>query len=295
VLRRESLALKISTYVLLSIGAIAMVLPFLWMISTSFKLPSEVFVFPPKWISERFSIAWAMIKGGKGILTAIKYLFDNYIQAWNAQPFARYFLNSAIVAVVTTAGQLIFSSLAAFAFVFLNFPGRDKLFWLLLLAMMFPPQVLLIPNYATLAKLGWINTYKALIVPWLASVYSIFFFRQFFRSIPKDLYEAAKIDGCSNFRFYWQILLPLSVPPMITMGVFSFVANWNAFIWPLIVTNSTEMRTVQVGLAYFATSECTEWELLMAASTFTILPLVIGYFLAQRWFIAGIARSGLKG
>ncbi len=287
---------KFTIHLALIFGAILMILPFLWMLSTSFKLENEIFINPPIWISERFAVFWNLIKtGAKSLSDSIKYLFQNYILAWNAQPFARYFFVSTVVAVTTTVLQLFFSSMAAFAFTFLEFPFKNALFVIMFITMMFPPQVLLIPNYATLYKLGWIDTFFALIVPWSATIYSIFFFRQFFKSIPKDFYDAAKIDGCSNFTFYWKILIPMSLPPFITMGIFTFVANWNSFLWPLIVTNSTEMRTIQVGLATFAQAEGTQWALLMAASTFSILPLVIGYMFAQKYFISSLTRTGLKG
>ncbi len=221
-------------------------------------------------------------------------LFKNYSIAWRKEMFGRYFFNSFIIAAVTTVGQIFAGALAAYAFAFMNFPFKNAIFLMFLGTMMVPQQVLLIPNFLMLGKLGWIDRYPSLIIPWLASVFGIFLLRQFFMSIPKDLYEAAKIDGCSKFKFFTAILLPISGAPITTIGIFTFLGSWNSFLWPLIVTNSKELRTIQVGLQAFSSAEGTKWGLLMAASTFSILPLVIGYFIAQKQFIQGIAKSGLK-
>ena len=220
--------------------------------------------------------------------------WENYPDAWNAQPFGRYFLNTIFVAVVTVTCQLLFSSLAAYAFAFFNFPYKGFIFIALLGTMMIPQQALLVPDYVILAKLHWLDTYLALIVPWTASVYSVFFFRQFFMTLPKDLHDAAVVDGCSNLGFFFRILVPLSKPPFLTLGIFSFLGSWNSFIWPLIVTNSTDLRVLQVGLAYFLSEAGTEWGPLMAASTFSIVPLVIGYFFVQKKFVESQAMTGLK-
>lgn len=220
--------------------------------------------------------------------------WNNYPDAWNAQPFGRYFLNTIFVALVSVVCQLFFSSLAAYAFAFFRFPFKNAIFIFLLGTMMLPQQALLIPNYVILAKLGWLDTYLALIVPFTASVYSVFFFRQFFLTLPRDLHDAATVDGCSHMGFYFRVLLPLSMPPFLTLGIFSFLGSWNAFIWPLIVTNSTHLRVLQVGLAYFLSDAGTEWGLLMAASTFSIVPLVVGYFFVQKRFVQSQAMTGLK-
>lgn len=222
------------------------------------------------------------------------HFWDNYRRALEMQPFYRYFLNTFFVAITTTALQLFFASLAAYSFAFFSFPLKDKLFFLMLGTMMIPQQALLIPNYTILSKLGWINTYMSLIVPWIASAYSIFFLRQFFLQLPKDLFEAAKIDGCTRFQFYYKIVLPLSKPPMITLGIFSFLASWNSFVWPLIVTNDERLRVIQVGLSYFSSEAGTEWGPLMAASTMTIVPLVVIYLLAQRQFVESQTMTGMK-
>ncbi len=227
-------------------------------------------------------------------LRPVSFHWQNYPNAWNAQPFARYFLNTIFVAVVTVSCQLFFSSLAAYAFAFFRFPFKNFLFVFLLGTMMLPQQALLVPNYVILANLRWLDTYLALIVPFTASVYSVFFFRQFFLTLPRDLHDAAVVDGCSHMGFYFRVLVPLSLPPFLTLGIFSFLGSWNAFIWPLIVTNSTHLRVLQVGLAYFLSDAGTEWGMLMAASTFSIIPLVIGYFFVQKRFVQSQALTGLK-
>jgi multiple sugar transport system permease protein len=223
--------------------------------------------------------------------------FENYATAWGSgdQSFGRYITNSFVVALLTTIGQLVTSLLAAYAFVFFAFPLKEVLFSVLMITLMVPQQVLLVPDYLIISSLGWINSYLALIVPWTAGVFGIFLLRQFFLTLPKDLYEAALIDGCGRLGFLFRVLVPLSVPPLVTLAIFSFLGNWNALIWPLIVTNEARYYTVQVGLAQFATEAGTRWDLMMAASCISILPLVMLYFVAQRQFIEGIARTGIKG
>ncbi len=226
----------------------------------------------------------------------------NFVKAWYAPEvatrggvnFGRYFWVSFLTGILSTAGTLLTSALAAFAFAKMSFPGKGLFFYIVLLTMMVPGQVLLIPNFLTLGTLGWLDTYLALIVPFLASVFTIFLMRQFFMTIPDDLWDAAQIDGTGRFRFLWQIVTPLSKPVFITAGIFLFLGNWNALLWPLIVTSSPEMRTLMVGLQTFNEEAGSEFELLMAASTMAVLPVVILFFVLQRFFIQGIARTGLK-
>jgi multiple sugar transport system permease protein len=267
---------KIFLYFLLSIISIVMLLPFLWMLSTSLKEPSQVFAFPPQWIPN--PVVW-----------------KNYVDAWNALPFARFFLNSIIVAVSVTAGQLVTASLAAYAFARLQFPGRDKIFLAYLATMMIPGQVTMIPVFILLKMLGWIDTYKALILPNIFTTYGTFLLRQFFLTIPKDLEDSAVIDGCGPFRIYLQIILPLSKPALATLATFTFLGSWNDFMWPLIVTHSMEMRTLPVGLSIFQGLYYTEWTLLMAASVIVLMPVIVVYIFNQRFFIKGITMTGLKG
>lgn len=263
-------------YLLLIIGALLMLLPFIWMISTSLKASNEVMVMPPKWIPEIFQ-------------------WDNYSEALEVAPFARYAFNSIVVLVASTIGELITTILAAYAFSKIEFYGKNIVFAILLGTMMVPGEVLLTPNFVTLVNLGWIDQYEALIVPWLASIFSIFLLRQFFIGIPQELSYAAKIDGCRDFRFLWSIMVPLAKPALITIALLKAIGSWNAFLWPLIVTNSEEMRTLPVGLTAFSTETGTVYELLMAASTMIILPMIILYIILQKYIIEGVAKAGIKG
>lgn len=221
--------------------------------------------------------------------------FRNYWDAWKAVPFPRFYINSIIVAVCVTAGQVLTSSLAAYAFARLEFPGRDKIFLAYLGTMMIPGQVTMIPVFILLKRLGWIDTYQALILPGLFSAYGTFLLRQFFLTIPKDLEDAAVIDGCSKLRIWWTIIVPLSKSALATLTTFTFMAAWNDFMWPLIVTNSMHMKTLPVGLASFQGQYTTEWTLLMAASMIVLLPVLVLYVFNQRFFTEGIVLSGLKG
>ncbi len=223
-----------------------------------------------------------------------RFLWDNYLKAWRSAPFARYFLNSIIMSVATTAGTIITSILAAYAFARMKFRYKELIFLVLLATMMVPKQVILIPNYVLLSRLDWINTFYALIVPFLAAVFGIYFMRQHFETLPQDLFDAASIDGCGRLGTLRHVVVPLSKPVIITVGLFTFIATWDALLWPLVMTNTPDMRPLQVGLAVFSQEAGTEWELLMAASTFSLLPLLVIFFIAQKHFIQGIARSGMK-
>ncbi len=266
---------KAIIYILLTIGAISMIFPFFWMISTSLKTPVESVQFPPTLLPKSLE-------------------FSNYQEAWSKVNFSRYFLNTIIIAFATLAGVLITSILAAYAFARLNFKGREILFMGLLAVMMIPMPVYIVPGYLILMKFGWIDTYYALIVPWTANVFSIFLLRQHFKTIPSDLYDAAVIDGYSDLGFLFRVVVPLSKPALVTISIFSIIGSWNSFLWPLVVTNSDKIRPVQVGLAYFIQEQSTNYTLLMAASAFVIIPLIVLFFLAQKQIIASYARSGLK-
>ena len=221
-------------------------------------------------------------------------IFQNYADAWHAAPFGRYYVNTIFVATATTILEVLVASMAAFAFSILNFKGRDLLFGLFVATMMVPGEVLLVPNYITISKFGWIDTYYALVVPWIVSVFAIFLIRQYFLTLPKELHDAAKIDGCSNWRYLWQIAVPLSKPVIITGALLKFVGSWNAFLWVLIVTNDPKYRTLPVGLYTFRGEAGDIYNQLMAAATFSILPVIILFLFAQKHFIRGIARTGLK-
>jgi multiple sugar transport system permease protein len=222
------------------------------------------------------------------------YLFSNYRDAVRAAPFGRYFVNSLINAIAQTLLGMVVVTLAAFAFARIEFWGRDAVFAVLLSSLMIPGEVLLVPNYVITARLEWLNSYQGLIVPWIASVFGMFLLRQFFLSLPNELFEAARIDGAGYGTLLWRVALPLAVPGLVTFALFSFLGSWNALLWPLIITNTQEMRTLQVGLQSFIGEAGTDYGQLMSASLLVILPIIIGYFFAQKQFIAGVARSGLK-
>jgi len=266
---------NLAVHLILLISAAIVLLPYYLMVSTSVKPVQEVFTDPFRWVPSR--LAW-----------------ENYVEAWNHAPFGRYFLNSTFIAVTETLGVLVTSALAGYAFARMRFFGREALFLIVLGTLMVPGEVQLVPNYITITRLGWLNTYYALIVPWLASVFGIFFMRQFFATIPQELQDAAVIDGASHWTFLWRVVAPLSRPAFITVGLLTFLGSWNALTWPLIVTNTPEMRPIMVGLLSFQNEWGTQPRLLMAAATFSVLPILVLFFVLQRYFVQGIARAGMK-
>ena len=263
-------------YLALLIGSVAMIAPFLWMISTSVKTIPEIFAYPIVWIPEH--IRW-----------------ENYREVLELLPFGRYLFNTAFVSLSVTVLELLTCSLAAYAFARLRFPGRDKLFLLYLATLMIPGQVTLIPNFLLMRWFDWVDTYWALIIPQAFSAFGTFLLRQFFLSIPRELEEAARADGASYFRVYWQIILPLSGPALATLAVFSFMAQWNAFLWPLIVTHGDTMRTLTVGLRFFQDELVTQYHYLMAGTVMSIIPILILFLALQRYFVRGIALTGMGG
>jgi len=263
--------------VLLSIGAFFMILPFLWMLSTSLKAPGDVFKFPPEWIPD--PIVWS-----------------NYAKSWTLKPMGLAYLNSIKISTLTTVGTLFTSSLAAFAFAKLRFRGQHILFIVLLATLMIPVQVTLIPLFILFKWIDWIDTHWPLIVPAiLTNAYGVFLLRQFFMSLPNALGDAGEIDGCNPFQIYWHIYLPLSVPALVTLGIFAFLYHWNEFLLPLIYLNSLQNFTIPLMLATFQGAYITDWELLMAAATLALVPVIIVYIFGQRYFVQGIALTGLKG
>jgi multiple sugar transport system permease protein len=265
------------SYVILTVGSIFMLFPFVWMLSTSLKDTQYILQFPPQWIPNPVN-------------------FQNYADIWTLVPLARGFLNSAFISVTGTIGVLIASSLAGFAFAKLHFPGRDKIFVVLLITLMIPGAILLIPQFILFRDLKWVGTYNPLIIPsFFGAVYETFFFRQFFRGLPNDLIDAAKIDGASIFTIYWRIAAPLSRPVFATLAVLAFMWRWNDYMGPLIYLQDPEMQTVPVLISSFQSQYITSYGLLMAASVLSILPIMILFFVLQRYFVEGIAMTGLKG
>lgn len=221
---------------------------------------------------------------------------QNYFETFRQIPFGRFYLNSLIVAVGTVSLQILTASLAAFAFARLRFWGRETLFLLYLATLMIPFQVTMIPNYILIARfLQWRDTYQALILPSAFSAFSTFLLRQYFKGIPLDLDEAARMDGASSWRIWAQIIMPLSGPVLATLAIFNFQGAWNDFLWPLIITSKESMRTIPIGLASFQGQYQTEWHLLMAGAVIALLPVLVIYVIGQNWFVQGITLSGLGG
>lgn len=269
--------ISLLSYVILTLGAVSMLVPFLWMLATSLMTQKQIFAYPPELIPNPVHIS-------------------NYINVSQTIPIFNYFLNSTIIAVLTTVGQVIVSSMAAYAFARLKFKGRDLLFLVILATMMIPPQVNIIPLFFIMKEFHWIDTFYALIIPGLFGGFGIFLLRQWFKGMPAELEDAAKIDGCNPFQTFWKIALPLALPAIATLGIFTFITTWNSFIWPLIVTNSDNMRTLPVGLAIFKGSfrESTEWGQLMACAIISVIPVIGVFLLGQKYFIKGIMMGGVK-
>ena len=266
---------RVGIYIILGCFAVSMLLPFFWMVSTSLKGELEVYQFPPTLFPE-------------------KARWGNYTEALTILPFGRFFLNTFIMTFSIVIGQLLICSLAGYAFARMNFPGKDKWFVLYLSTMMLPLIVLLIPRYLLVNALGWVDTYWGLILTEINSVWGIFLLRQFFSTLPLDLEDAARLDGASEFKIYWRIILPLSKPALATLGLFSFVWSWQSFLWPLIVTDSLEMRPVEVGIAMFHSMYQADWTFQMAAAVTIMVPTIALFLFTQRYFVKGIALTGLK-
>jgi len=355
-------------YLVLTAGAVTMLIPLAWVVSTSLKRPDDVFKIPPEWIPRRQvartidgverelyrtrvdgrlrrvalideratestvlvlddsdradpALSGRPVSVATASLTPIKevhLVWSNYRDAWRAiaidhylvdlrigerhvrwlhitHAFLMFYINSIVVALVVTVGQVSTSSLAAYAFARLSFPGRDRLFLGYLATMMIPATVTMIPNFVLLRSLHLIDTYWALVLPPLFSAYGTFMLRQFFMTIPTELEDAAYIDGCNKLGVYRHVMLPLSKPALATLATFVFMGSWNNFMWPLIVTNSAEKKTLPIGLASFQGLYNTEWTLLMAASVVFILPVIAVFVFNQRYFVEGIQLSGLGG
>jgi multiple sugar transport system permease protein len=277
-MKRNKLYRKITVYAALALVSLVLILPFLWIISTSLKGDEDIFTTPPQWIPT--DIRW-----------------ENYSDVFDRMPYLIYFRNSVFVTVMTIVGVVISSSLVAYAFACLRWPGRNALFIFVLATMMLPMQVTMIPMFVLFKELGWLNTYKPLIVPAFfgGGAFNIFLLRQFFLTIPKELFEAARIDGCSEFRIYWNIVLPLAKPALATVAILTFMFSWNDFLGPLIYLSDQLKGTLALGLALFVGQHQTEWGMLMAASVLMMLPMVLIFFFFQRYFIKGFVMSGIKG
>ncbi len=265
-------------YGTLALFAVVFIVPFLWVVTTSLKGNEQIFVVPPEWIPKQFH-------------------FENYAKIFERMPFLQYLRNSLFVTGLTIVGTVFSSSLVAYAFACLRWPGRNALFIVILVTMMLPMQVTMIPVFVLFKELGWLNSFKPLIVPAFfgGGAFNIFLLRQFFLGIPKELADAARIDGCSEFRIYWNIMLPLAKPALATVAILTFMFSWNDFLGPLIYLSDATKGTLALGLSMFVGRYATEWALLMAASVLMMIPMILLFFFFQRYFIQGFTMSGIKG
>jgi multiple sugar transport system permease protein len=282
--RRRRWRLPFSPWHLVLIPAtIVLIAPFAWLMITSIETPAEALHFPPILVPHRLD-------------------FANYSQALQAAPFGRFFLNSAVVTVTTVISNLVLCSLAGYAFARYRFLGRGLLFVLIMATLMVPFQVTMIPQFIITKWLGvhllasvGINHIGALILPNAATAFGVFFLRQFFRTLPIEYEEAARVDGASRLKVLWRVVLPLSVPALATLAALTFIDSWNSFLWPLIAVTSTNQMTLPLGLATFQSAHSTEWTLLMAGNVMSLAPMIVIFFAAQRYFVRSVAATGLAG
>jgi len=274
--RRHVATRKAIGYAALTLMAAIALIPFAWTLSTSLKNIDEVFTFPPQWLPSH--LQWS-----------------NYTKLWHELPLGRWILNSFVVVVLAVAGKLVLASTAAYAFARLRFPGRDWIFYGFLTALMIPWEVTLIPGFVLMRQFGWIDTPAALIIPSIGDVFGIFLLRQYFLAIPKELDDSARVDGAGYLRIFWSIVLPLSRAPLAVVAALGFMGVWNSFLWPLVMINTPERFTLPVGLQLLNSQHSTDWTSLMAGDVIALIPVVIVYLAAQKYFVEGITVTGLKG
>ncbi|MBC1285944.1 carbohydrate ABC transporter permease [Listeria booriae] len=266
---------KVFTYTIIVLGGAIMVLPFIWMVSTAFKSGAASMVLPPQFIPDEPT-------------------WSNFERVFEMFPMLQFLVNSIVVAIVTTVGQMLFCSMAAYAFARIEFWGRDKLFLLYLATMMVPAQVTMIPQFILMKQLGWLDSYTGLIVPGLFGVFGTFLLRQAFMGIPKELDEAVFMDGGNHFTVFRKVILPLAKPTFATLGILTFMQSWNSYLWPLIVTSSQEMATLPLGLSLLQGRYGTDFGLMMAGVLISVIPILAVYLFAQKYFIQGMTMSGMK-
>jgi len=268
---------RVISHLILIAGCIVMAFPFVWMFLSSLKTDAEIFIFPPRLLPE-------------------VPLWSNYQAVMDSMPFGWFIFNSFKISSLAVLGQLLSCSLAAYAFARIKFPGRETAFVIWLACLMIPYQVNLIPQYVLFRSFGWLDTHYPLIVPnFFGGVFGTFLLRQFFLTLPSELEDAARIDGCSRFGIYWRIFLPLSKPALATLAVFVFMSNWNNLLGPVVYLSSYDKMTLTVGLAFFRGQYNTQWALLMAGAVISVIPIMIIYAAAQRYFVQGVVLSGIKG
>lgn len=274
--RRRSRVGPVASQILLSLVALLFLVPIIWMVVSALKPSAEVFTVPP-------TLVGTEVKPG------------NFVEAWNYLPFGRFIANTLFVAALGTLITLVVSAMSAYAFSRLDFRFRGGLFVLYLSTLIVPQEVIVIPMFLIMQRLDWVNSYQALILPWAFTAFGTFLLRQFFLTIPLELEEAAKIDGAGHFRILASIIVPISAPAFAVLAVFTFIAYWNSFLWPLIITNDTDRMTVPLGLQLFLGQQAQRWELLMAAATISMVPTVLLVLALQKYLVSGIALSGLGG
>lgn len=264
-------------YIILGIIAVLMLFPLVWLVSTAFKSPSEnIFQFPPQFIPSQPT-------------------FGNFIKVWQTNPFGRYLFNSSFVALLTVSLNLLFCSLAAYPLARLNFKGRDSVFTAIIATIMIPFQIVMIPLYILTVQLGLRNSYLGIIFPSIASAFGIFLLRQAFQSVPKELEEAARIDGCSELGIWWNVMIPAVKPALITLAIFVFIGSWSDFLWPLLILDQPDYYTMPLGVATLAGTFSLDWRLIAAGSVISIAPVLLLFLILQRYIVPTDAGSGVKG
>ena len=265
---------RLFVYLALAVGSVVMAFPFVWMLLSSFKSLREIF---------RFNF-WPQV-----------WTLANYQEVILNTQFPRWFMNSLVVAGISTVSVLFFCSLVGYTLTKLRFPGKEFIFLLILSTLMIPTEMLVIPWYVMATEYGWVNTFWGIAFPGLIPAFGVFLMRQFFQSLPRDLFDAGRVDGVSEFGLYWRVGLPLGGPGLAALGSFNFVGNWNAFLWPLIVAKSPSMRTIPVGVALFSGEAGTAWNLIMASAALAVIPVLIVFFIFQRQILEGVVLTGVKG
>ncbi len=275
--RRSRFWFNVGLYLLLGVIAIAMLLPLLWLVSTAFKSPTEnIFQFPPRFIPASPTV-------------------QNFVEVWNTNPFGRYLFNSTLVALLTVTLNLTFCSLAAYPLARLNFRGREAIFALVVSTILIPFQIVMIPLYVLTVQLGLRNSYLGLIFPAIASAFGIFLLRQAFQGVPKELEEAARMDGCSELGIWWHIMIPAVRPALVTLAIFVFIGSWSDFLWPLIILDQPDYYTLPLGVAKLAGAFSLDWRLIAAGSVISIAPILLFFIVMQRYIVPTETGSGVKG
>lgn len=264
-------------YVGIIVSILLVGIPVYWMIIGAFKQMSEIYRIPPTWIPLQPTV-------------------QNFVDAWRSAPFGRYYINTIITTLFGSGFELFFAVTSAYAFAFLRFPKKNWLFLLLLAALMIPNQITIVPNFLTIARLKWINTYQGMIVPGASVAYGTFMLRQYYLTLPRGVLDAARVDGAGDLRILWSVVLPLAKPAIVTFGLISVVNKWNDFLWPLIVTNTKEMRVLPIGIYWLRVEEGEiDWGVVMAGTLFVVLPVLVVFLWAQRYIVDGIAAGAVKG